>query len=297
MIIQYNLTDHNAYQHIKDFYDWYPDWIVIITWQTWCGKTALSLELYDEFGWDIISADSVQVYRGLDIWSAKVSHDTQSRVSHHLIDYCDLDENFSVAQWQKSCYEIVSQKRCCIVWWTWLYIDSMMYDLDLAIHSTDQHIRQYITDQDALSPGRSYQQLMHHDPQTAHTLHPHATRFVTRALEIYLVTGQPKSQLMQRKASRRDICLIVCEIDVDRWKELLDLRISHMIELWLIHETQNLLDIWASPDRKSMKSIWYKQTIEYIQDKYWYADYIDRMQIAHHQLAKRQRTRNRRYNF
>jgi tRNA dimethylallyltransferase len=183
-----------------------PD-LLVITGPTGVGKTDLSLKLAYEFRGEIISGDSMQVYCGMDIGTAKASKEEQSLVPHHLIDLLQPNESFSVQQYQKLARQKIieiqgRQHLPILVGGTGLYIESVVHEFQMADVKEDPAIREQYT-QLAIERGNEYvhQKLKEVDPEAAKKLHPNDLRRVIRALEVFLSTGKPLSEQHRRSAS------------------------------------------------------------------------------------------------
>jgi tRNA dimethylallyltransferase len=297
--------------------------IPIIYGQTATGKTRLSLELVKKMrkkyhkDVEIISADSRQVYRYMDIGTDKIGLDIRSQIIHHQIDIINPDQTYTAGQWQQDAYMIIDEiiwrgNIPMIVWWTGLYIDTIVYNFNMGICEPDWEFRRSLEElvlkqeistiashadsQDQSGSVLLWNMLNEVDPIEAAKHHPSSERFIIRALEISHKTGIPKSQLVTKQAPKYPLLLIDLQQDVQKGNELIDIRLEQMIEQWLITEVQWLLDKWYSRDFASMRTIDYKQTIQYIDGELSYEEYMRALQVINHQLAKKQRTWFRRYN-
>lgn len=309
-----------------------PISIPIIYGPTATGKTKLSLELSkkikEKYGKDveIISADSRQVYREMNIGTDKIGQDIRSQIIHHQIDIINPDETYTAGQWQADTYRIIDEiiwrdNIPMIVWGTGLYIDTIVFNFNMGICEPDwefradleRYVRGYgeiprlgigtIPDlvsgwqQWSYDPMMLWNLLNQVDPTEAAKHHPSSDRFIIRALEIYYKTGIPKSQLIMKQTPKHPLLLIGLEQDVTIGNTMIDRRLKQMIEQGLVAEVQWLLEKWYSRDLASMRTIDYKQTVQYIDGTYAYDAYMEALQISNHQLAKKQRTWFRRYNY
>lgn len=301
--------------------------IPIIYGQTATGKTRLSLELVKKMrekyhkNVEIISADSRQVYRCMDIGTDKIGLEIRSQIIHHQIDIIDPDQTYTAGQWQADTYRIIDEiiwrgNIPMIVWWTGLYIDTIIYNFNMGICEPDWEFRsdleKFARGQSEITPFadridsktqlewqnemKLWNMLNEVDPIEAAKHHPSSERFIIRALEIYHKTWIPKSQLVTKQAPKYPLLLIDLQQDPAMWNEMIDMRLLQMIKQWLITEVQWLLDKWYTRELASMKTIDYKQTVQYIDGQLTYEEYINSLQIINHQLAKKQRTWFRRYN-
>lgn len=287
-------------QDIEDFISRYPDGVVIVFGQTATGKTRLSIWLSEFFDIEIVSADSRQVYRYMDIGTDKIDKQIRGKILHHQIDIIYPDQVYTAWQRQTDTYKIIDEiksrdKIPFIVWWTGLYIDTIYHNFTLPTIPPDLDYRKSLEMLETQNPGTLWSKLQDIDPIEASKNHPNSTRYLIRALEIYHITGKTKTQIMQRQPVRYPILMIGLDQDIDIWNKLIDDRINQMLDNWLVDEVRWLLDMWYDPNANSLQTIDYKEVVWYLMWDYDYSEMISRLQIANHQLAKKQRTRFRRY--
>lgn len=289
-----------------------PWWIPVIYGPTATGKTSLSLYIARKLAdqgeiVEIISADSRQLYRGMDIGTDKVDITIRDQIIHHLIDIIDPNEIYTAGQWQQAVYQLIPEIQGrghipMIVGGTWLYIDTIVFDLTMGLWGPDRVFRNKIENdyKNALindDPLFLWKMLDSVDPQEASKHHPSSTRFIIRALEIYHQTGTPKSQLVKKNNPRYPLQLVSLQQDIQIGNKLIDIRLEQMLERGLISEVQWLLDAWYDPNWNALKTIDYRQTVDYL-TSHWaisFDYYRTSLQVANHQLAKKQRTWFRRY--
>lgn len=236
----------------------------------------------------------------MDIGTDKASQDIRHKIPHHQIDIIDPNEIYTAWERQIDTYKIIEDiksrhKIPFIVWWTWLYIDTLYYNFTLPAIPPDMDYRKRLEAIELEYPGTLRSKLEQIDPVEAKKHHKKSIRYIIRALEIHHQTWQLKSQIMQRQPIKYPILMIGIEQDVDIWNKLIDKRILQMLDNGLIDEVKWLLDKWYIPDTNSLQTIDYKQVIWYLRWEYDYENMIKKLEIAHHQLAKKQRTRFRRY--
>lgn len=296
---------HNLALIIQKVISHYKSGMVpVIYGPTATGKTKLSLELAKEFkkrynqNVEIISADSRQVYREMNIGTDKIGQDIRNQIIHHQIDIIDPDQSYTAGQWQQDSYNIIDEiiwrgNIPMIVWGTGLYIDTVVYNFNMGVCEPDREYRKLLSHYDARS---LWNKLNEVDPVEAARHHPSSDRFIIRALEIYHKTGITKTELVKRQEPKYPLLLIDLQQDVDKGNQMIDARLNQMIDQGLITEVQWLLDKWYSRELSSMKTIDYKQTVQYIAWELSYNEYMKALQIINHQLAKKQRTWFRRYN-
>lgn len=306
-------TDWYIIQTIQQLRVQHPDLVVVIYGPTATGKSALSLRLADHFLSEIISADSRQIYRYMDIWTDKVTQDIRDRIPHHLIDSINPDESYSAYQRQQDCKRIIADLidrkiLPIIVWWTGLYIDTIYKNFSLPpeipAYRTRRHELESLEQQ---QPWYCRSLLNSVDPDTASEFHPSNLRYIIRAIEIYEQTGIPKSILAQEHPVDHPLLMISLTRNIEDANILIYKRVEEMIQRGLIQEVQWLLDKGYSPDLQSMNGIGYRQTVSWLKDgwktieeKWWdLLSSLDSLSssitLASVQYAKRQRTRFRRY--
>jgi tRNA dimethylallyltransferase len=250
--------------------------IVVIVGPTASGKSALGMELAGRFGAEIINADSMQVYRYMDIGTAKPSLEERKLVRHHLIDILYPDEEFSAALYREEAQQAIADvgargKRAIIVGGTGLYIKALTAGL-IRGGEVDPNIRKRLQ-AEAQAGGRErlYERLQEVDPVTAVRLHPHDTYRTIRALEVYERTGRPISALRHRHRFGEGpykTLKIGLQMGREELYERIDKRVDGMIQQGLKKEVERLLEIGYSPSLKAMQSLGYKQIINYLQGEY-----------------------------
>lgn len=285
---------------IREFRLENPTWVVVIRWTTASWKTALSIALADIFPLEVISADSRQIFRHMDIGTDKVASGIRQSVTHHMIDIIDPDQVFTSAQRQSSVYDIIPQiqvnnKIPIIVWWTGLYIDTIYKNFSIPHIPPNQELRDMLYIREENNPWILHKELMDIDPHSANEIHPKSIRYVVRALEIYHISGYPKSVIMKSHPPRWPILMLWLRKDTQLNDIAIENRCRDMIAKWLIDEVQTLLTMWYRSDTQAMQCIWYKEAYQYIS---WNIDeetMISTMVLATRRYAKRQRTWLRKY--
>lgn len=275
--------------------------VIVVTGPTATGKTALGVELCLHCGGEVISADSMQVYRGMDIGTAKVTLEETRGVPHHMIDVAEPDEHFSAARWAdmaaRCAEDIFSRGRVpVIVGGTGLYIDSLLSGRDFAASEGDGQLRcELSAEYDAIGGGAFREKLRAVDPQRAETLHPSDKKRLVRALEVYTLTGKTISQhdketkaLPPRWPSVR---FALSFADRQRLYDRIDVRVDEMIERGLFNEVRSLLNgKKISQNATSMQAIGYKEAVEYINGGISAGDAAELIKRASRRYAKRQLT-------
>lgn len=289
-----------AKEEIAIFRKQYPNWIVIIRWATATGKSKLSVLLSEFFDTEIISADSRQIFKYMDIGTDKISLEIRKKIPHHQIDIIQPDEQYTAGQRQRDTKEIIKeiQKRKrlpMIVWGTGLYIDTIYKNFTMPSAQPNPRLRDELYQQEEAEPGSLHKELMNVDPEEAGKIHPKSTRYLVRALEIYKTTGEKKSDTFIQQEVDQPILMVGLRRNKEETNKKINARIKEMLKWWLIDEVKWLLKKWYASDLQSMQWIGYKETVEYIAWKCDLEKLEENIKKATHHLAKKQRTRFRRY--
>lgn len=284
----------------QNFLERFSDWTIVIRWATATWKSKLSLLLSDFFSTEIISADSRQIFRGMDIWTDKVPLSYREKIPHYQIDIVNPDETYTA--WQRKfdvenqVENILSRKKTpIIVWWTWLYIDTIYKNFQMPECPPNYDYRNQLQKKEDTEPWYVYNLLSQIDPDEASKLHPNATRYIIRALEIYHETWQTKTELFLHKKVTHPLLMIWLRREKEETNKRINTRIKEMIKGWLVDEVRWLLDQWFSPSLQSMQWIWYKEVVWYLLGEYDLEMMEESLKRNTHYLAKKQRTWFRRY--
>jgi len=286
---------------IKNWLIYNPNWLIFIVWPTASWKSQLSLDLIDLWiNWEIISADSRQIFKYMDIWTDKVLKEIRERIPHHLIDIIYPNEFFTASNWKKLALEKIQEiqhknKIPFIVWWTWLYTDTLYKNYSLPQAEPDFDFRKKLYELEKENPWILYEKLKTIDLKTAEILHPHSIRYIIRAIEIYEKTWKPKSEVCYQQKVPFPIFMIIKRAKKEIVNLKIDKRIEQMFDQWLIEEVKMLLNMGYNEKDQWLQSIWYKEIIPYIKDQASKKEIIEKIKINTHQYAKRQRTFFRRY--
>ncbi|MGE6491458.1 tRNA (adenosine(37)-N6)-dimethylallyltransferase MiaA [Exiguobacterium sp. NPDC077395] len=267
--------------------------VVVIVGPTAVGKTKTGIELAKAFDGEIVSGDSVQVYRGMDIGSAKVTKEEAEGIPHHLIDICDPDDAMSVATFQQLARAAIDDiyargKLPIIVGGTGLYIRSILYDYEFVERSVDEALR---ADLERLAEveGREalHQRLVQLDPERAATIHPNNVRRVVRALEVAM---QGDTQTTDSTPSEHyDYRLFVLHADRELLYDRINQRVDAMMEAGLVEEVESLM-AKGYRDTQAMRAIGYKEIIPYVEGYISKDRATDLLKQHTRQFAKRQLT-------
>ena len=290
----------DAKKTINSFKENNPDWVVVIWWATATWKSRLSVELSQFFPMEVISSDSRQIFRKMDIWTDKISAEIRAKIPHHQIDIVDPDQTYTAWEWKDDSEKIIDDilvrwKFPFIVWWTWLYIDTIYRNYSMPECSPHYDLRAELEEKEKKNPGILHQELMKVDPEEAAKLHPNSIRYIIRALEIFYVTWKTKTEGYIQQPVRHPLLMLWLWRDKETTNQLINARIKEMFKMWLVDEVDALLKEWYSPSLQSMQWIWYKEVVRYLQWEYNYEKMEEYLKRDTHHLAKKQRTWFRRY--
>jgi tRNA dimethylallyltransferase len=272
--------------------------IIIICGPTGIGKTAVAVDLAQHFNGQIIGADSMQVYKYMDIGTAKPTAEEQNRVAHHMIDIVEPDETFDAARYAglaRAKIFALNQQNITpfVVGGTGLYIKALLYGLFNA-EEPDPDVRRRLKEEGAVH-GMEYlhARLGRLDPETARRLHAHDTYRILRALEVVETTGKPISRHHQEHGFlEQPFRSLKIGLNMDRaiLYEGINARIDAMISAGFVEEVRNLLVRGYARDLKSMQSIGYRHMIDYIEGRLSWEECTRTLKRDHRRYAKRQLT-------
>ena len=273
--------------------------LIILTGPTAVGKTALSIWLAKAVDGEIISADSMQVYRKMNIGTAKIQQSEMQGVRHHLIDILDPGEDFNVVLFKKYALEAMKDiysrgKIPVVVGGTGFYIQALLYDINFEDNDNDMSYREELQTL-AAEHGNSYihDMLAGVDPESAEKIHENNVKRVIRALEFYKKTGTKISEHNEaesQKESPYNFEYFVLNDDRQKLYDRIDRRIDIMLEDGLLDEVRSLVDEGYSRDLVSMQGLGYKEMIDYIQERYTLDEAVYTLKRDTRHFAKRQVT-------
>lgn len=273
--------------------------LIVLTGPTAVGKTGLSISLAKEIGGEIISADSMQVYRHMDIGSAKITEEEMEGVPHYLVDILNPKENFNVFCFQKLAKEAMEQiyekgHIPILVGGTGFYIQSVLYDIDFEDNENDSAYRKEL---EVLGKEKGaaflHEMLKKVDPRSAEAIHENNVKRVIRALEYYRQTGMPISEhndMERMKESPYDFCYFVLNDRRELLYERIEKRVDRMLSDGLVDEVKKLKEMGCSMEHISMQGLGYKEILGYLEGEYdlEQAVYLIKRDTRH--FAKRQLT-------
>lgn len=273
--------------------------LIILAGPTAVGKTALSISLAKAVNGEIISADSMQVYKGMDIGSAKIRPQEMDGVPHHLIDELEPDEDFHVVLFQKLAKKYMQEiwnkgKVPVLVGGTGFYIQAVLYDIDFTENGEDSTYRQEL-EQLAVQEGVLYlhEMLREVDPKAAEEIHANNVKRVIRALEYYKETGETISlhnEQERQKESPYNVAYFVLNEDRAKLYDKINRRIDIMLEDGLIDEVKALREKGYTRDMVSMQGLGYKEILDYLSGKCTLEEAVYILKRDTRHFAKRQIT-------
>lgn len=266
--------------------------IIAVSGPTASGKSALALAIAEEFQGEIVSCDSMQIYRGMDIGTAKPTPEERARIPHHMIDLLSPGEDCSCADFVSAAHrcigEILDKGRLPVLCGgTGLYMDNILFDTSFSSAGKDPAYRASLL---ALSPGEVHDMLRAVDPESAAAIHENNRGRVIRALEIYRLTGIPKS-VWDKRSRQRESRYLPLRICLTASRSLLygriDRRVEEMFRLGLAEEVKALL---PSLRGTAAAAIGYKETAAYLRGEYGLPEAVEKVKKATRNYAKRQLT-------
>ncbi|WP_090633074.1 tRNA (adenosine(37)-N6)-dimethylallyltransferase MiaA [Neobacillus massiliamazoniensis] len=271
--------------------------LLVIIGPTAVGKTKLSIELAKRFNGEIISGDSMQIYRGMDIGTAKIKKNEMGGIPHHLLDIRDPEEKFSVAEFQQLVRSKISEiakkgKLPMIVGGTGLYIQSVLYDYQFSDAPADEGFRKELEEKVKERGSQIlHQELVEIDPESASHIHPNNARRVIRALEIYHCTGKTMSEYQEKQQPDLlyDTALVGLTMERELLYERINLRVEMMLEEGLLDEVKRLYQ-QNLRDCQSIQAIGYKEIYEYLDGLVALEQAVDQLKQNSRRYAKRQFT-------
>ncbi len=273
--------------------------LVILTGPTAVGKTEFSINLAKAIGGEIVSADSMQVYRGMDIGSAKIKPQEMCGVTHHLIDVLDPDEEFHVVRFQKmarqAMEEVYARKKIPIlVGGTGFYIQAVLYDVDFAADGGDGAYREELRRQGQVK-GAEYlhEKLALVDPEYAAQVHANNQKKVIRALEFFHSTGQKLSEHNVEQAGKDspyNFAYFVLNDERARVYGRIDRRVEQMVEEGLVAEVRGLKEKGYTRELVSMQGLGYKEILDYLDGRTSLSEAVEIIKRDTRHFAKRQIT-------
>ena len=273
--------------------------LIILAGPTASGKTSVSIDLAKRLGGEIISADSMQVYKYMDVGTAKISVEEMQGVKHHLIDVLDPKEDFNIVKFQNmvkcSIEEIVKNGHIPIlVGGTGFYIQSVIYDIDFNNEDDNSSVRKKLEEEyDAFGADFMHEKLKKIDIVSAQNIHKNNKKRIIRAIEYFLINNEPISshnEVQREKKSPYDYRFFVLNPPRDILYGRINKRVDIMVENGLVDEVKKLREMGLSTANISMQGIGYKEIIEYLDGEVSLETAIENIKQNTRHMAKRQVT-------
>ncbi len=281
--------------------------VVAVIGPTASGKSDLAVEICRRFGGEVVSADSMQIYRGMDIATAKPTEDEKKNIPHHMMDFLDNTEDYSVALYQQAAAECIADIRSrgllpVVCGGTGLYVDTLLNNIKLSEDSFDEELRSLLLKRAENEGGeRLLEEVRVFDPEYAEKLHPNNVKRIVRALEVYKATGTTMTEqlALSKQASPYDACFIGLDAEDRQFLyDRIDRRVDMMLERGLESEAREYLA--SANGSTSAQAIGYKELRPYIDGEIPFDEAVENLKRATRRYAKRQLTwfrRNERINW
>lgn len=271
--------------------------VIVIVGPTASGKTDLSIRLAKELNGEIISADSMQIYKRMTIGTAKPTKEEMQGIPHHMIDIIEPNDDFNVAKYkdmaEEKIEEILSRgKQPIIVGGTGLYVETLVKGIEFFDIENDLVYRAKLENEvNEKGVDWLFDELKKVDPEAAKVIDKNNIRRVIRALEIYKVTGKTKTQLDKEsvKGSKYDYIIFGLLWNREELYERINLRVDIMLKDGLIEEVKSLLDNEGF-SKTALQGLGYKEVVEYLEEKASYEEMVEKIKIETRRYAKRQMT-------
>ena len=279
--------------------------LFIIMGPTAVGKTSISIELARRLKGGVISADSMQIYKYMNIGTAKITKDEMKDIPHYMIDIINPDEEFTVSNYKEMATNYIKEINCrnklpIVVGGTGLYINSLVYNLNFTGVEPNEKIRERY-ESIRIEKGNQYlhRLLENIDQDSANRISINDTKRIIRALEIYEVTGKSMEEYNKNfRSPNEDYDLLMICLNVDRQKlyNRINTRVDLMIKEGLVNEVKSILDMGFDKNLISLQGIGYKEIIRYLENECTLDEAIEKIKQASRNYAKRQLTWFRRDN-
>ena len=273
--------------------------LVILTGPTAVGKSALAVALARQIGGEIISADSMQVYRHMDIGSAKITREEMEGIPHYLIDVLDPTEEFNVVVFQRMAKEAMTQIYSrghipILAGGTGFYIQAVLYDIDVTENDEDSTLRRALEEEARKAgPEVLYEKLRAVDPASCEIIHANNVKRIIRAIEFYEKTGRPISEHNKEQKERVSFynsAYFVLLDDREQIYQKIDERVDLMIAGGLVEEVRALREMGCARNAVSMQGLGYKEILSYLEGELSLEEAVYRIKRDTRHFAKRQLT-------
>ncbi|MCS7175705.1 tRNA (adenosine(37)-N6)-dimethylallyltransferase MiaA [Pseudothermotoga sp.] len=273
--------------------------MMILTGPTGVGKTAIAIEVALRIGAEIVSVDSRQIYKLMDIGTAKPTLHEREVVFHHLIDLIYPDEYYSVYNFRNDALQAVERvkqkgKIPLLVGGTGLYVDALVRGIFDGV-PRDEKLRQQLMLKENQQPGSLRRWLEKIDPEVARKIHINDLKRTVRALEVWLKTGKTISELWKSAQPAGKFVIVVLTRDRQELYDRINMRVEKMMKNGLIEEVKALLDRGYSKDLNALKTIGYREVIEYLEGTETFERMVEKIKLNTRHFARRQLIWFRRY--
>lgn len=272
--------------------------VIVICGPTASGKTALSIELAKTINGEVISADSMQIYKDMDIGTAKPTKEEMQGIQHYLLDFISPDERYSVAQYKQDAKKAIKEilqkgKKPIIVGGTGLYVDSLIYEIEYNDIELDENYRKEL-EEIAEKQGLEilYKKALDIDPIAMKKISENDKKRIMRVLEIYKATGKTKTQQeieSRQKPIEYDYKVFAINWDREKLYQRINKRVDIMIEQGLIEEVKNILEKY-NKFPTALQGLGYKEVVDYLNGIYTKEEMIEKIKMETRRYAKRQLT-------
>ena len=278
------------------------DKIICIVGPTASGKTGLAIELAKRIDAEVISADSMQIYKGLDVGTAKVTKEEADGIPHHLIDICNIEDKFSVADFKQMCYDKIEEirsrgKNVIIAGGTGLYVNAVVYNMNFNEENVDYNYRKEL-ENIAKEKGNDYlhSMLENIDPQTAKQIHKNNVKRVIRAIEmaknvkLKSIHMSEEKERIKNEKNKYDFLVFCIEQEREYLYNRINLRVDLMLKDGILDEAKKVYDMKLPEDNTCMQAIGYKEFFPYFEGKISLEEAVDTLKKETRHYAKRQMT-------
>ena len=275
------------------------DKVIVIAGPTASGKTSLSIELAKKIDGEIISSDSMQIYKDMNIGTAKVTDEEAQGIKHYLVDFVEPDKRYTVNDFKHDAEKVIEEilskgKTPIVVGGTGLYIDSLIYGIEYQEMDFDEEYRNELMKKAETEDGLSklYDEAFKIDSKAMENISSNDKKRIIRVLEIYKATGKTKTQieeLSRKNGVKYDYRVFIANMDREKLYDCINLRVDLMIKDGLVKEVEDLINKYGKFPT-AMQAIGYKEVVEYLDGMISYEEMIDKIKQESRHYAKRQLT-------
>ncbi len=273
--------------------------LIAVAGPTASGKTDLAIKIANYIGGEIVNADSMQIYKYMNIGTAKPTNEEREMAVHHLVDFLEPDEDFSVADYTELAHKVIADidsrgKIAVMSGGTGLYINSVINDITFGEMDSDNELREKLQ-KIAEEKGGEYllEMLADFDAESARRLHPNNIRRIIRAIEFYKLTGKPISEHQEETKlteSRYNSLMLCIDWNREALYDRINRRVDIMMDAGLVDEVKRLMDMGYTRELNSMKGIGYKEVMDYLDGRTSFSETVDIIKQSSRRYAKRQLT-------